>query len=104
MSASGSPLSTGEAVALKLAAILLHPPKLVVLSALLDLMPPDRVAAALAGFREAGTTVLHVTRRPPMPIHDDQIRLGSHGYGRDTEREGRRERALPREGTRAVAA
>jgi len=104
LSTSGSPLSTGEAVALKLAAILLHPPKLVVLSALLDLMPPDRVAAALAGFREAGTTVLHVTRRPPMPIHDDQIRLGSHGYGRDTEREGRRERALPREGTRAVAA
>ncbi len=104
LSASGSPLSTDEAVALKLAAALLQPPKLVVLSVLLDLLPPDRVAVALAGFRAAGTTVLHVTHRPPMPVHDDLIRLGPHGYGRAAEREGRLEQAMPRERTHAVAA
>ncbi|MGC5781218.1 ABC transporter ATP-binding protein [Methylobacterium sp. NFXW15] len=104
LSASGSPLSTGEAVALKLAALLLHPPKLVVLSALVDLLPPDRVAATLAGFREAGTTVLHVTRRPPMPAHDGQIRLGAHGYGRAAGREELLDKAMPRKRTHAVAA
>lgn len=104
LSASGSPLSTGEVVALKLAAALLRPPKLVVLSTLLDLLPPDRVAAALAGFREAGTTVLHVTRRPSMPVHDDQIRLGAHGYGRAAGREEPLEKAMPRTKTHAVAA
>ncbi|MHB2211498.1 ATP-binding cassette domain-containing protein [Methylobacterium sp. CM6257] len=104
LSASGSPLSTGEAVALKLASALLRPPKLVVLPTLLDLLPPDRVAAALAGFREAGTTVLHVTRHPPMRVHDDQIRLGSHGYGRATEREELLDKTMLRERTHAVAA
>ncbi|MDH2314137.1 ATP-binding cassette domain-containing protein [Methylobacterium brachiatum] len=104
LSASGSPLSAGEAVALKLAATLLQPPKLVVLSTLFDLLPPDRVAAALARFREAGTTVLHVTRRPPQPIYDDQIRLGLHGYVRATEREDRLDNAKLRERTHAVAA
>lgn len=104
LSASGSPLSTGEAVALKLAAALLHPPKLAVLSTLLDLLAPDRVSAVLAGFREVGTTVLHVTRRPLLPIHDDQIRPGSHGYGRAADQEGRRDQAMLREMTHAVAA
>jgi putative ABC transport system ATP-binding protein len=104
LSASGSPLSTSEVVALKLAAALLRPPKLVVLSTLVDLLPPDRVAAALAGFQEAGTTVLHVTRRPSMPVHDDQIRLGAHGYGRDAERKEPLEKAMPRTRTHAVAA
>ncbi|MEE7439735.1 ABC transporter transmembrane domain-containing protein [Methylobacterium oryzae] len=104
LSASSSPLSPGEAVALKLAAVLLHPPKLVVLSVLFDLLPPDRVAAALAGFRAVGTTVLHVTGRPLLPVHDDQIRLGPNGYGRSTEREAPLDKALPRERTHAVAA
>lgn len=104
LSASGSPLSTDEAIALKLAAVLLHPPKLVVLSVLLDLLPPDRVGAALAGFREAGTTVLHVTRRHPMPVHDGQIRLGSHGYVRAADHEGGLDRAVLRERAHAVAA
>lgn len=104
LSASGSPLSTGEVVALKLAAALLRPPKLVVLPTLLDLLPPDRVGAALAGFREVGTTVLHVTCRPPLPVHDDQIRLGAHGYGRAAGREEPLDKAMPREKPHAVAA
>ncbi len=101
---SGSPLSTGEIVALKLAAALLRPPKLLVLPTLLDLLPPDRVGAALVGFREAGTTVLHVTRRPPIPVHDDQIRLGAHGYGRVAGREDPLDKTTPREKPHAVAA
>ncbi|KQQ21382.1 ABC transporter ATP-binding protein [Methylobacterium sp. Leaf123] len=104
LSASGSPLSVAEAVALKLAAALLRPPKLIVLSALLDLMPPDRVSAVLAGFSEAGTTVLHVTRRPPLPIHNDQIRLGPHGYGRASEGEELLDKTMPKDRTHAVAA
>ena len=104
LSASGSPLSAGEAIALKLAAALLHPPKLIVLSALLDLLPPDRVSAVLAGFQEAGTTVLHVTRRPPLPIHNDQIRLGPHGYGRASEGEELLDKTMLKDKTHAVAA
>lgn len=104
LSVSGAPLSVGEAVALKLAAALLQRPKLVVLSTLLDLLPPDRVAAALARFREMGTTVLHVTRRPRQPIHDGQIRLGSHGYVRAADPEDRLDKPVLRERTHAVAA
>ncbi|URD38280.1 ABC transporter ATP-binding protein/permease [Methylobacterium tardum] len=102
--ASGSPLSTGEAVALKLAAALLRPPKLVVLSTLADLLPPDRVTAALVGFREEGTTVLHVTQRPPLPVHDDQIKLGSDGYERIADRDDQLGPSVLRERTHAVAA
>jgi putative ABC transport system ATP-binding protein len=104
LSASGSPLSTGEAVALKLAAALLRPPKLIVLPTLLDLLPPDRAGAALAGFREAGTTVLHVTRRPLMPVHDGLIRLCAHGYGRAAGREELLDKTMSREKPHAVAA
>ncbi|WP_182179859.1 ABC transporter transmembrane domain-containing protein [Methylobacterium radiotolerans] len=104
LSKSGLPLSTGEVVALKLAAALLRPPKLLVLPTLLDLLPPDRIGAALAGFREAGTTVLHVTRRPPMPVHDDQIRLGAHGYGRAAGRVDQLDKTTPTEKPHAVAA
>ncbi len=104
LSASGSPLSTDEAVALKLAAALLQPPKLVVLSVLLDLLPPDRVAVALAGFPCGGHHGPSCHAPPPMPVHDDLIRLGPHGYGRAAEREGRLEQAMPRERTHAVAA
>lgn len=104
LSTSGSPLSTDEAVALKLAGALLQPPKLVVLSTLFDLLSPDRVAAVLEGFRVVGTTVLHVTRRAPLPLHDDQIRLGAHGYVRADECDGRLGPALLTERTHAVAA
>ncbi|MDP4006546.1 ABC transporter transmembrane domain-containing protein [Methylobacterium sp. NEAU K] len=104
LSATGSPLSTGEAIALKLAALLLDPPKLVILSALSDLLPPDRIAASLASLGKAGTTVLHATRHPPLPIHADQIRLGPHGYVRAADHEDRLDQAILLERTHAVAA
>ncbi len=80
---SGLPLSTGEMLALKLAAVLIRPPKLLMLSALYDLVPPDRLRAALEKLRQSGTTVLHFTRRPDalacdgylLVCPDEQIRF-----------------------------
>lgn len=73
LSASGWPLSVGETMALKLAVALLRPPKLLMLSTLYDLVPPDRLQAALASLRQSGTTVLQFTRRPDALSHDGYL-------------------------------
>lgn len=91
-------------MALKLAATLLNPPKLVALSTLYDLLPPDRVAAALARLREAGTTVLHLTQHPTQSIHDGRLRPGPDEQVRATGHEGRLDQATLRETAHAVAA
>jgi putative ABC transport system ATP-binding protein len=104
LSPAGWPLTTGESMALKLAAALLNPPKLVVLSTLYDLLPPDRVAAALARLREAGTTVLHLTQHPTQSIHDGRLRPGPDAQVRATGHEGRLDQATLRETAHAVAA
>ena len=104
LSSSGGPLSTGEIMALKLGAALLNPPKLLVLSPLYDLLPPDRVAAALARLRDAGTTVLHLTRRPGQSLHEGRIRLDPHEQVRAADRGGRRDQATQPERDHAVAA
>jgi len=104
LSSSGGPLSTGEIMALKLGAALLNPPKLLVLSPLYDLLPPDRVAAALARLRDAGTTVLHLTRRPGQSLHEGRIRLDPHEQVRAADRDGRRDQATQPERDHAVAA
>ncbi|RUP13829.1 MAG: ABC transporter ATP-binding protein [Methylobacterium sp.] len=104
LSSSGWPLTTVESMALKLAAALSHPPKLVLLSTLYDLLPPDRIAAAFARFREAGTTVLHVTQRPAQPIHDRHLRLGLPEQKRTADHDGRTDQVTLREKSHAVAA
>ncbi|MHA6717870.1 ABC transporter transmembrane domain-containing protein [Sphingomonas sp. RS6] len=76
VSSSGWPLSVGELMALKLAAALLARPRVLVLSALYDLLPPDRVDAALAVLRENGVTVLQFTRRPQGLARDGRLWLG----------------------------
>ncbi|MBN2972844.1 ABC transporter ATP-binding protein [Roseomonas aeriglobus] len=72
VSTSGWPLSVGELMALKLAAALLARPKVLVLSPLYDLLPPERIDAALAQLR-GGTTVLQFTRRPQGLIRDGAL-------------------------------
>ncbi|MGE7157613.1 ABC transporter transmembrane domain-containing protein [Methylorubrum rhodesianum] len=75
LSASGWPLSVDETMALKLAAVLLRPPKLLMLSSLYDLVPPDRLQAALGTLRQTGTTVLQFTRRPDALAYDGYLLL-----------------------------
>ncbi|MFD1786728.1 ABC transporter transmembrane domain-containing protein [Sphingomonas floccifaciens] len=76
VSTSGWPLSVGELMALKLAAALLARPKLLVLSPLYDLLPPERVDAVLARLR-GGTTVLQFTRRPQGLMRDGALWMGA---------------------------
>ncbi|PCD03489.1 ABC transporter ATP-binding protein [Sphingomonas spermidinifaciens] len=76
VSTSGWPLSVGELMALKLAAALLARPKLLFLSPLYDLLPPERVDAVLARLR-GDTTVLQFTRRPQGLARDGALWLGS---------------------------
>jgi len=63
VSTSGWPLSVGELMTLKLSAALLARPKVLVLSPLFDLLPAQRIDAALNLLRGV-TTVLQFTRRP----------------------------------------
>ncbi len=76
VSTSGWPLAVGELMALKLAAALLARPKLLVLSPLYDLLPPERVDAALARLR-GDTTVLQFTRRPQGLERDGALWMGA---------------------------
>ena len=76
VSTSGWPLSVGELMALKLAAALLAKPKLLVLSPLYDLLPPERVDAVLAELRGV-TTVLQFTRRPKGLTRDAGLWIGN---------------------------
>jgi putative ABC transport system ATP-binding protein len=64
VSTSGWPLSVGELMALKLAAALQAEPRVLVLSPLFDLLPPERIDAALTMLRTSRATVLQFTRRP----------------------------------------
>lgn len=77
ISTSGWPLSVGELMALKLTAALLARPKLLVLSPLYDLLPPERVDAVLERLR-GGTTILQFTRRPQGLVRDDALWIGTH--------------------------
>jgi putative ABC transport system ATP-binding protein len=76
ISTSGWPLSVGELMALKLAAALLARPRLLVLSPLYDLLPPERVDAVLARLR-GDTTVLQFTRRPQGLVRDGALWIGA---------------------------
>lgn len=81
VSTSGWPLSVGELMALKLAAALLARPRLLVLSPLYDLLPPERVDAVLARLR-GDTTVLQFTRRPQGLARDGALWIGAQDQRR----------------------
>lgn len=82
LAASGWPLSIGELMALKLANALLAKPRVLLLGPLYDLMPPERLSAALDALRESGTTVLLFTGRPEAIRRDGYLWLGRTAQAR----------------------
>jgi putative ABC transport system ATP-binding protein len=76
LGSSGYPLSVGETMALKLTNALLVRPKLLLLGQLYDLLPPERLAAALRVLKAQGTTVLLCTGRPEDLALDGFLYLG----------------------------
>jgi putative ABC transport system ATP-binding protein len=104
LSSSGWPLSTREIMALKLAAAVARPPKLLILSTLYDLVAPEHVAAALVALRQAGTTVLHFTQRPEIQAYDGYLWLCRRDQVRFADPAGLLARANDKETSRAVAA
>ncbi len=76
LGSTGYPLSVGETMALKLANALLVRPKLLLLGQLYDLLPPERLAAALRLLKSHGTTVLLCTGRPEDLELDGYLHLG----------------------------
>jgi len=76
LGSTGYPLSVGETMALKLANALLVRPKLLLLGQLFDLLPPERLLAALRQLKAHGTTVLLCTGRPEDLTLDGYIYLG----------------------------
>jgi putative ABC transport system ATP-binding protein len=76
LASSGWPLTVGEVMELKLANALLARPRVLVLSPLFDVMPPERLADALRRLEEAGTTVLLCTGRPGAVELDGWMHLG----------------------------
>jgi len=87
LAASGYPLSIGEVMALKLANSLLVKPRVLLLSQLYDLLPPDRLARVLERLRAAGTTVLLCTGRPEDITLDGWFHLEPHRQRRFATRE-----------------
>jgi ABC-type bacteriocin/lantibiotic exporter with double-glycine peptidase domain len=97
LSSSGAPLTIAEVMQLKLANAILSRPKVLLMSELFDMMPVERLKAALARLRESDTTVLLSTRRPEAIALEaymwlgnrEQCRFASHGDLRQyvTERE-----------------
>jgi putative ABC transport system ATP-binding protein len=76
ISTSGSPLSVGELMALKLAGALLARPRVLCLSQLYDLLAPESLDASLRTLRDHGTTVLQFTQRPEAASRDRYLWLG----------------------------
>ncbi len=76
LGSTGYPLSVGETMALKLANALLVGPKLLLLGQLYDLLPPERLLAALRVLKARGTTVLLCTGRPEDVELDGYLYLG----------------------------
>jgi putative ABC transport system ATP-binding protein len=103
LASSGWPLTVGEVMELKLANALLARPRVLVLSPVFDVMPPDRLTDSLRRLQGAGTTVLLCTGRPGTVELDGWIHLGRDAQRRFAAREdldafiGRREnaRAVP---------
>lgn len=77
LSTSGWPLSIGETMALKLAGAVLARPRVLMLSAIYDMLPPDRLERVLEALRPHGTTVLQFTGRPQGLGRDMWLWIGT---------------------------
>ncbi len=75
LAALGHPLSIGEVMALKLANALLVRPRVLMLSQLYDLLPPERLVEVLRRLKGAGTTTLLFTGRPEDITLDGWFRI-----------------------------
>ena len=104
LASSGWPLTVGEVMELKLANALLARPKVLVLSPLLDVMPPDRLSNVLARLQPAGTTVLLCTGRPGEIELDGWLWLGREGQRRFASQAELNAFLVEREAFRAVSA
>ncbi|WP_347303009.1 ABC transporter transmembrane domain-containing protein [Croceibacterium sp. TMG7-5b_MA50] len=104
LAASGHPLSIGETMALKLANALLVRPRVLLLGQIFDLLPPERLMAALAHLRAHGTTVLLSTLRPEDLPLDTWLYLGMDRQQRCDGLEELQELARKMEGADAAAA
>ncbi|MGF7152218.1 putative ABC transport system ATP-binding protein [Sphingomonas zeicaulis] len=76
LASSGYPLSVGETMALKLANALLVRPKLLLLGQLYDLLPTERLMAAMRLLKGDDTTVLLFTGRPEDLELDGVLSMG----------------------------
>lgn len=77
LSTSGWPLSVGETMALKLAGAVLARPRVLMLSPLYDMLPPERLDRVLAALRPHGTTVLQFTSRADGLHRDMWLWIGA---------------------------
>jgi putative ABC transport system ATP-binding protein len=82
LASSGYPLSIGEVMALKLANALLVRPRVLILSQLFDLLPPERLTGVLRRLKAAGTTILLFTGRPEDMALEGWFWLGADGQRR----------------------
>lgn len=82
LASSGWPLTVGEIMELKLANALLARPRVLVLSPLFDVMPPDKLEGVLGRLEAAHTTVLLCTGRPGPIALDGWLWLGRDGQRR----------------------
>lgn len=103
LASSGWPLTVGETMELKLANALLARPKVLVLSPLFDVMPPDRLADALERLRPAGTTILLCTGRPGAIELDGWLWLGGDEQRRFASEADLKAFLAEKEGARAIS-
>lgn len=76
LSSSGFPLTVGETMTLKLAGAVLARPRVLMLSPIYDMLPPERLDRVFAALREHGTTILQFTARPEGLSRDRWLWLG----------------------------
>lgn len=103
LGSSGYPLSVGETMALKLTNALLARPKLLLMGQIYDLLPPERLSAALRVLKAHGTTVLLCTGRPEDLALDGYLYLGLNEQRRFAQLADLRA-AYAREGSDAASA
>ena len=61
---------------LKLAGAVLAHPRVLMLSPIYDMLPPERLDGVFAALREHGTTILQFTARPEGLVRDRWLWLG----------------------------
>ncbi|MBF9149709.1 ABC transporter ATP-binding protein [Novosphingobium jiangmenense] len=76
LSSSGYPLTVGETMALKLAGAVVARPRVLMLSPIYDMLPPERLDRVFAALRPHGTTIMQFTNRPEGLKRDSWLWIG----------------------------